>query len=228
MINKFTTSVGEHIIVRGEEFIVQKTDKLGDDNSFKITAMGVSELTRGHTFIFRTDLESPDEIKKLEPKNTVFVEDNSANARKTIVFLENAVRGSYGYFDDYDPDNAENSSETDSGGNAQVFVADRCAADCLPYQYEPFYKILKLPRPRFLIADAVGLGKTVEIGIILAEMIHRGPGTAYSGLHHEIYPYPVSGGYLESFCHPSYQIGFSRGGTDPAAGTHRRQSLQLR
>lgn len=69
MINKFTTSVGEHIIVRGEEFIVQKTDKLGDDNSFKITAMGVSELTRGHTFIFRTDLESPDEIKKLEPKN---------------------------------------------------------------------------------------------------------------------------------------------------------------
>ena len=177
MINKFTTSVGEHIIVRGEEFIVQKTEKLGDDNSYRITAMGVSELTRGHTFIFRTDLESPDEIKKLEPKNTVFVEDNSANARKTIVFLENAVRGSYGYFDDYDPDNtAENTSETDSGGNAQVFVADRCAADCLPYQYEPFYKILKLPRPRFLIADAVGLGKTVEIGIILAEMIHRGRG----------------------------------------------------
>ena len=177
MVNKFTTSVGEHIIVRGEEFIVQKAETLGDDNSFKITAMGVSELTRGHTFIFRTDLESPDEIKKLEPKNTVFVEDNSANARKTIVFLENAVRGSYGYFDDYDPENtADNSLETDSGGNAQVFVADRCAADCLPYQYEPFYKILKLPRPRFLIADAVGLGKTVEIGIILAEMIHRGRG----------------------------------------------------
>ena len=52
MINKFTTSVGEHIIVRGEEFIVQKTEKLGEDNSFKITAMGVSELTRGIPLFF--------------------------------------------------------------------------------------------------------------------------------------------------------------------------------
>ena len=45
----------------------------------------------------------------------------------------------------------------------------RSAIDVLPYQLEPALAMIALGVPRLMIADAVGLGKTIQAGIVLDE-----------------------------------------------------------
>ncbi|HFC98194.1 MAG TPA: hypothetical protein ENJ40_07040 [Thermosulfurimonas dismutans] len=63
---------------------------------------------------------------------------------------------------------------------ASVFARDsftapfRGAIEIEPYQLEPVARALAMPRVSLLLADDVGLGKTVEAGLILQELLARG------------------------------------------------------
>ena len=43
----------------------------------------------------------------------------------------------------------------------------------VPYQYRPVLKLIRADRPRILIADEVGVGKTIEAGLIIKELRAR-------------------------------------------------------
>ncbi|WP_167511361.1 DEAD/DEAH box helicase [Pseudobutyrivibrio xylanivorans] len=45
--------------------------------------------------------------------------------------------------------------------------------DFIPYQYRPVLKMIKSDQPRILIADDVGVGKTIEAGLIVKELTAR-------------------------------------------------------
>jgi SNF2 family DNA or RNA helicase len=42
-----------------------------------------------------------------------------------------------------------------------------------PYQLEPVVCALSMPRVSLLLADSVGLGKTIEAGLVLEELLLR-------------------------------------------------------
>ena len=54
-----------------------------------------------------------------------------------------------------------------------AIAAAGAAAKLLPHQIEPLLAILRHGATRLLIADAVGLGKTVQAGLILLELSVR-------------------------------------------------------
>ncbi len=58
--------------------------------------------------------------------------------------------------------------------NPRLFQSPwRAGIEVLTYQLEPLRKALRLPRVNLFIADDVGLGKTIEAGLILREMLMR-------------------------------------------------------
>lgn len=57
--------------------------------------------------------------------------------------------------------------------SAAVFSLNSGNITFIPYQFRPLKKIIKAERPRMLIADEVGVGKTIEAGLILKEYEHR-------------------------------------------------------
>lgn len=58
-----------------------------------------------------------------------------------------------------------------SAGNLYSLNAARI--DFVPYQFRPALKLIKSDEPRMLIADSVGVGKTIEAGLIIKELEAR-------------------------------------------------------
>ena len=156
MVTKIQTNKmiapGARVEVRGEEWIVKNVNPVKSGYSYKVT--GVSELVRNHEAVF---LDTLDEIIEIRPEDTEFVFDDSEKYRKSRLYIEALLR------------------KTPPIDN-QLYIGYKGAFNLSEYQLKPAHMALTNLRPRVLIADAVGLGKTIEVGILLSELIKRGRG----------------------------------------------------
>jgi ERCC4-related helicase len=62
-----------------------------------------------------------------------------------------------------------------SPSSNSLYSLNSSRIDFVPYQFRPVLKLIKSGTPRLLIADSVGVGKTIEAGLILKEMKVRMP-----------------------------------------------------
>ena len=150
---KLPIAPGARVEARDEEWIVRSIRAEAKDVD-AVQVIGVSELVRGREAIFLTDLDT---VKVLRPEETELVEDKSSTYRKSRLYLESLLR---------------RTPPTDS----KIHLGHLAAIDPVNYQLEPAALALSQLRPRILMADGVGLGKTVEVGILLTELMRRGRG----------------------------------------------------
>lgn len=146
-------SPGMRVIIRDEEWMVKKveTNTLGRKS---IHCVGISKLVKDYQAVFLTDLEK---IEQVDPAKVKLVVDDSPFFRKSRLFIESQWRQKI---------------PTDTA----LHIGNRAAMDLMNFQLEPAQIALKRPRQRILIADTVGLGKTLEAGILMSELIARGKG----------------------------------------------------
>jgi superfamily II DNA or RNA helicase len=146
-------AAGARVLARDQEWLVLGTNPASCGGE-AVRVRGLSELVREREAIFLTALDT---VVPLAPEETDLVPDDSPRYRRSRLYLEALLR------------------RTPPTGEALV-AGHRGAMDSSEYQLVPAHKALQQLRPRLLIADAVGLGKTVEVGIMLSELIQRGHG----------------------------------------------------
>lgn len=144
---------GARVEIRDEEWMVRAVQATVT-GAHALRVVGISDLVRGRDALFLDDL---DRVTVLDPRDTDLVHDPSPRFRRTALFLESLLRQS-------------------PPTTAALAIGDRGAIQPARYQLVPAARALAQPRARILIADGVGLGKTIEVGILLAELIRRGRG----------------------------------------------------
>ena len=144
---------GMRTIIRDEEWMIKKieTNNLGNKTLY---CVGISPLVKDREASFLTDLE---QIQVVNPAEVKLVADYSPFYKRALLYLESQWRQQI---------------PTDFN----LHIGHRAAMDLMPYQLDPAKLSLQRPRQRILIADTVGLGKTLEAGILMSELIARGKG----------------------------------------------------
>lgn len=154
-------AAGARVVIRDAEWLVKTVDRTSTGTQ-SIRAVGISELVRGREAVFLEDLEEwADGIEVLDPAAVKLVEDPSPHYRNSMLYIESLLR---------------QTPPTDPPAEEKIYLGHKAAMDAVPYQLDPAMQALKQPRQRILIADAVGLGKTLEAGVLLTELIRRGKG----------------------------------------------------
>ncbi|MGO3296476.1 helicase-related protein [Marinobacter sp.] len=148
---------GARVVVRDCEWVVRRADPC-DDGGYILTVDGLSELVSGKSAQFLTQLEEDaGAIRVLDPAETRFEQDMSPGFEKSRLFIETQLRQI-------------------TPADDRIHLGHHAAMDPVPYQLDPALQALKQNRQRILIADAVGLGKTLEAGILMTELMRRGKG----------------------------------------------------
>jgi len=137
---------GTQVIARGLRWTLAFTQQLGGQTLYRLRGC------EGATLGMETDLLFP--FEHIEAISQEFRPDQAGSLSNWRVYhqaflLEQAL-----------------GSDAMTAGQPGRLVLE-------PYQLVPTLRAIRMSRPRLLLADAVGLGKTIQAGLVLTELISR-------------------------------------------------------
>lgn len=144
---------GMRVLCRDAEWLVTRVEYSDfAHRNHAVHCIGADDLVRGHEAIFLTQLDT---IEPVDPRATKLIQDESNGFKLSKLFLEAHLR------------QMPATGTTPDLVGMGVFKA-------MDFQVQTVDYALKQLRPRLLLADAVGLGKTIQVGMILSELMRRG------------------------------------------------------
>ncbi len=144
-------AAGMRVRCRDAEWLVTRVEAVSQTGHFAVHCVGVDDLVRNHPGVFLTQLDA---VEPVDPRLTRPVRDDSRGYRRARLFLEAWLRQMPACGTRPEPEGMG-------------------AFEPLPFQLEAVERALGQLRPRLLLADAVGLGKTIQVGMILSELMRR-------------------------------------------------------
>ncbi len=146
---------GTQVLIRDEEWLVRSVTATSSDG-LRLAVTGTSELVKDQDAIFLTAL---DDVQALDPSDVRLIPDDSPGFRRSRLWLESVMR-----------------QTPVPQVDRRITVGHEAMLDPMSFQLRPAQQAMDNVAPRILIGDAVGLGKTLEIGILVSELIRRGRG----------------------------------------------------
>jgi hypothetical protein len=144
---------GDFVFARGKSWIVESTEKAGSVQTVHLVSCEDDSQGEGVLLAFATELQT----QVLDPNDwSPLLTKNFEGPQRLGAYLRSTEW------------------RTATAADRKLFQAPfRAGIRLDSYQLLPLAKALDLPRVNLLIADDVGLGKTVEAGLIVRELLLR-------------------------------------------------------
>ena len=149
-----SVSPGDLVRARGREWVALPPPEAG------VLALRPLSGNENDVVLLRPDLE----LSEVAPAHFDLPDDANATVQSKAALLSDALR------------------LTLRRGAGPFRSAAHLSFEPRTYQLVPLLMALRLQVPRLLIADDVGIGKTIEAGLILREFMDRGEVDAFSVL----------------------------------------------
>lgn len=147
-LGRFAPGESVRLKASGRRGLVHRVNAAGDTFHYEVLLFGDPETTIYAEEYLTVDAEDDSVLGVL--KSWTFLDADAFRQALTVLKLRKPLQQ-----------------------NLYSYLASR--TDLQPYQFKPVLKLLQSPYGRMFIADEVGLGKTIEAGIVMSELSARIP-----------------------------------------------------
>jgi len=156
MSNRQIPQTGQIVSLRHRYFYIKDVDKYKKEHKLILESIDEDSLGDIIEIIWEQENDSTKELFDTDTFPKIL--SDSFDHPDSLEAIEDAINWS--------------SSSFLFGSN--IIAPLKGAIEIEDYQLEPVSRAVQMPRVNLLIADDVGLGKTVEAGLVVQELLHRG------------------------------------------------------